>query len=86
MKDMSNARFVVFLIIIFSVLGYVLYDAHQNEIKRTYNFKSINESKNCLELQSDYDRSIKFESDFYNNGFTDKVKKFEEIKAKELGC
>lgn len=86
MNDMSNARFAILLVVLFSLIGYLIYDAHQNETKRIYNFKSINESKNCLELQTDYDRSIKFESDFYNNGFTDKVKKFEEIKAKELGC
>jgi hypothetical protein len=56
------------------------------ENKRQYNYHSIDNSKNCIELNTSYLRAIDFENGYFNNGESVNVTAHEEVKAQELGC
>ncbi len=56
------------------------------ENKRQYNYQAIDNSKNCIELQTSYLRAIDFENGYFNNGESVKVTAHEQVKAQELAC
>lgn len=76
--------FLISLAVVFAVLVYP--NVVSNIETRENNYKLIDNSLSCTELENNYLKAIDFESSFFDNGESVKVNAHEHAKALELSC
>lgn len=87
MQEMSNTHAAISGFMITLIVAYLGFSIWNNITTRQQDDININNAKTCVELQTFYSNSMKFEYGFSDNKVQiDKVTHEEQLKAKELGC